>query len=276
MNVRLLPLDLDPGSARGLRLVFAAWTLAAVVLLLQGAVEQAIDRGAVSLEFLLRWRLYPVVLWAAVTPLVLAAAHRWPPRSGRWPVHVAVHGLLFSAWLLASNALLRLPDVLTEGPDGVGAEAVAAAVEYAPACALLWIALVLLAVRGEAAAPAVEAPADEDEVRDEPLALRVGYRTYLVARETVRRVEADGDYLQVHTGERTHRIRGPLKDFHRELDDDRFLRIHRSTVVNVRFVREVQPYFHGDYVAILKDGTELRVPRSRRGAIRRLLGADRA
>lgn len=279
----------DPGSVsgshRGLRVVVAAWAVVAVVLLLQGMVEQALDQGAITIEHLVRWRLYPVALWAAVTPAVMAASARWPATASRWPVHVAVHGALFSTWMLVSNALLRVPDAIAgDGAITVGREAVAAGVEYAPAGALLWIGLLVLGRRRAGRARAGAEPGEREPDRagaagdagsgaaEKPLSLRVGYRTYLVRPAAIRWVEADGDYLRVHTEERTHRIRGPMKAFQRELGDERFLRIHRSTLVNVGFIREVQPYFHGDYVAILRDGTELRIPRSRRKVIRRLRG----
>lgn len=273
MNLHVPALDPELGSARGLRVLLAAWAVAAAVLLVQGAAEQVVDRGTVTLEFLLRWRLLPVALWAAASPAVLLAGRRWPVSSRRWPFDLIVHGGLFSAWMVASNVVLRLPDLITRtGVAAVGSESLAAAVEYAPPGALVWMGLVALARRAPRADGADLERREDDGDREDPLQLRVGYRTYLVSREAIRWVEADGDYLRVHTAERTHRIRGPMKAFRRELGDDRFLRIHRSTLVNVDFVREVQPYFHGDYVAILRDGTELRIPRSRRQAIERLRG----
>jgi two-component system LytT family response regulator len=52
-------------------------------------------------------------------------------------------------------------------------------------------------------------------------------------------------------------MRRSLKKLGEQLDPARFLRIHRSTIVNVDRVRELQPLFHGEYAVILKDGTEL-------------------
>lgn len=301
MNVRARLRDTILGERRA-RYLIVAWALAAVAVVLQGAAQQAVGPGTWSAEFLLRWRLYPVTLWAAATPLVLAAARRWPLPAPGWGGHVAVHGVLFSAWMLVSNALLRIPDAVMGDTIGLDREVVAAAIEHAPAGAVLWACLVVVVglrwsrpgrtssgprVHGGApslrkdetsSAPEEPSPAERGPVRGagdrvaSPLSLREGHRTYLVPREAVRWVEASGDYLRVHTERRSYRIRGPMKAFQRELGDERFLRIHRSTLVNLSFIREVQPYFHGDYVAILQDGTELRVPRSRRAAIRRLRG----
>lgn len=298
---------ISAGFSRGtpsMRYVWGAWVLAAIAVLGQGAVVEVLGRGTVTAEFLLRWRLLPVGLWAGVTPVVLAAARRWPVPAARWPAHVAVHLVLFFAWMLLSNLLLRVPELTGPGAAGLGAvggASVWAAFEYGPAGALLWAGLVAVgsgpdavgsgaavgtATRGRGARTPAGSRADRAATggrRDrgvargaEPLALREGYRTHRVPREAVRWVEADGDYLRVHTAERSYRIRGPMKAFLRRLDDERFLRIHRSTLVNVDFVREVQPYFHGDWMAILRDGTELRVPRTRRAAIGRLRGRPRS
>ena len=245
-----------------MRYVYAAWALAAVVAILQGVAGRTLGGDAVTAEFLLRWRLCPVALWAAATPGVLAAGRRWPVPGDGWRVNLAVHAVLFAAWMVLSNLLLRAPDVVAAGPTGIGPASLWAAVEYAPTGAVVWAGLVAV---GRSRGPRREAP----------LSLREGHRAHLVPRAAVRWVEADGDYLRVHTAERSYRIRGPMKAFLSHLDDDRFLRIHRSTLVNIDFVREVQPYFHGDWMAILRDGTELRVPRTRRAALRRLRGLRR-
>lgn len=255
--------------------------MAAVVILLQGVAEQLVDRGTVSIEFLLRWRLFPVALWAAVTPFIFAATRRWPVASTGWPVHLAIHGALFGVWMTLSNALLRIPDLMAGDTAWFGRRVIAAAIEYAPGGAILWVGLVLVGRGLGRTAKRVASPSTSDEAAPsveaqvaEPLLLREGYRTHIVPRSALRWVEAEGDYLRVYTDRRSYRIRGPMKAFERELGDERFLRIHRSTLVNVHFIREVQPYFHGDYMAILRDGTELRIPRSRRAIIRRLRGSQ--
>lgn len=285
---------------RRLRIGVVLWTLAACAVLVQGTVDQVVDHGRVTAEFLVRWRLYPIALWGVVAPLVLRAGGRWPFSASSWTMDLAVHGALFSGWMLLSNALLRLPELLVGADVEVGLEAMAAAVDHAPAGAVVWAGLVAIGRRtarrsvapaaqpttsagssrteggrpAEASRPAENEAGTVARSRRAPLPLQVGYRTYLVHRRDIRWVEADGDYLRVHTDGRTHRIRGPMKAFRRELDDPRFLRIHRSSLVNVDFVREVQPLFHGDHVAILRDGTKLRIPRSRPEVIRKLRGAE--
>lgn len=252
----------------------AIWGTAAALVLAQGILQQMMAGDEVTAGFLLRWRLFPIALWGAAAPAVLAAARRWPLPTARWPVHGAFHAVLFGAWMITSNALLRLPDVSDSGLAGVGEDAVLAAVAHAPPAALIWLLLLVAGARTGTRRGANGTGGSSRVSREKPLSLRSGYRTHLVPREAVRWVEADGDYVRVHTPDGVLRVRTTMKALQRRLGDARFVRIHRSALVSVGFVREVQSYFHGDHVAILRDGTELRVPRSRREARRRLLDPD--
>ncbi len=92
--------------------------------------------------------------------------------------------------------------------------------------------------------------------------VREGAHIRFLPVDDVRYIESDGNHLQLHLADGgSARIRRPLKDLMAVLDPRRFVRIHRSTAVNLDFVREVQPWFSGDYVALMKAGEELRVSR---------------
>jgi two-component system LytT family response regulator len=77
-------------------------------------------------------------------------------------------------------------------------------------------------------------------------------------------IEAQGDYVQVHAAGRKHLLRRKVSVLERELPGETFARIHRSTIINVTRVRELQPLYHGDYAVILLDGTRLTMSRSYR------------
>jgi two-component system LytT family response regulator len=94
-------------------------------------------------------------------------------------------------------------------------------------------------------------------------------RTQFVRVDEVDWMEADGKYVRLHAGARAHLIRCTLAAVAERLDPAHFVRIHRSTVVNVGRIREVQPWMGGDHLAILRDGTQLRVSRTFRGALLR-------
>ena len=97
-------------------------------------------------------------------------------------------------------------------------------------------------------------------------------RIHFVSAADVDWIEADGNYAVLHAGERRHRLRVPMRTLARGLDPARFYQIHRSTIVNLDRVRELQPWFGGDYVAILRNGTKLRVSRTRAPRLLRPLG----
>lgn len=85
-------------------------------------------------------------------------------------------------------------------------------------------------------------------------------------------IEADGDYVRLHTGKSSHLLRSTLASLETQLDPAVFVRIHRSTIVRLARVRELQPYFHGEYVVFLHDGTKLKLSRSYRERLQAALG----
>jgi two-component system LytT family response regulator len=87
-------------------------------------------------------------------------------------------------------------------------------------------------------------------------------------------VEAKDNYVVVHAAARSYKGRERISDVEVQLDARRFVRIHRSTIVHVAKIREVQPLTHGDHAVILRDGTVLRVARSRRQVLSEALGLD--
>ena len=94
-------------------------------------------------------------------------------------------------------------------------------------------------------------------------AVRSDGRVRFVAAADVDWIEADGNYMVLHVGETRHRLRASLGGLTEGLDPKRFVRIHRSVIVNIDRIREVQPWFGGDYIAILHTGAKLRVSRLR-------------
>jgi two-component system LytT family response regulator len=95
-------------------------------------------------------------------------------------------------------------------------------------------------------------------------------RVHTIAAEEVDWIEGARNYVRLHVGDRTHLLRGPLTAIHAQLDPRLFARIHRSIIVNVDRVGEVQPWVGGDYVAVLTSGKKLRVSRNFRETILRL------
>jgi two-component system LytT family response regulator len=100
-------------------------------------------------------------------------------------------------------------------------------------------------------------------------AVRSDGRVRFVPASDVDWIEADGNYILLHVGDAHHRLRASLTGLTVELDPKQFVRIHRSVIVNVGRIREVQPWFGGDYIALLHTGAKLRVSRLRAASLLR-------
>lgn len=87
-------------------------------------------------------------------------------------------------------------------------------------------------------------------------------------------IEAEGNYLRLHSNGTSHLVRGNMNEMERKLDPARFMRIHRSTIVNLQRVREVQPWFHGYHRVVMNNGQELKLSRHQKDKLRVLLGKE--
>ena len=92
--------------------------------------------------------------------------------------------------------------------------------------------------------------------------MRIGHRTRLVRADDVEWIGADGDYAVLHAGGQTHVVRESLHVLGQRLDPKRFVRIHRSAIVRLDRVAEIQPLSNRDAMLRLHDGTPLRVSRT--------------
>jgi len=91
------------------------------------------------------------------------------------------------------------------------------------------------------------------------IVVRSDRRTTIVDVADIDWVETRGDYLALHAGSDVHLHRGTLGTLEQRLDPAEFVRIHRSTLVRLSRIRELEPYFHGDYAVTLQDSTRLRL-----------------
>lgn len=89
-------------------------------------------------------------------------------------------------------------------------------------------------------------------------------RVFFLKVDEIDWIEAAGNYVKLHTGREAHMIRETMNGIEGKLDPDKFLRIHRSTVVNIDRIKELHPMFSGDYAVILRNGTELALSRNYR------------
>ncbi len=89
-------------------------------------------------------------------------------------------------------------------------------------------------------------------------------RVFFLRTDEVDWIEAAGNYAKLHVGREGHLIRETMNGLESKLNPDKFLRIHRSTLVNIDRIKELNPLFSGDYTVLLKNGVELTLSRNYR------------
>jgi two-component system, LytTR family, response regulator len=105
------------------------------------------------------------------------------------------------------------------------------------------------------------------EVKNEPkylkrIPVKSASGTTFVSTEEIDWISAAGHYLELHIGNETHLIREKLSVIETKLDPQIFMRIHRSTIVNLDRIKSLHPMFNGDQLVILKNGRELNLSRN--------------
>jgi two-component system LytT family response regulator len=87
-------------------------------------------------------------------------------------------------------------------------------------------------------------------------------------------LEASGDYVKIHLKNNNYLVNDSLSNFETTLAPDTFIRVHRSHMVNVKFIIEFKPYFNGEYILVMGNGQEVKLSRSYKDKIRTLLGKE--
>lgn len=108
---------------------------------------------------------------------------------------------------------------------------------------------------------------------DERVVVKVDGRHVFLDAADITWIEVVDKDIRLHVGGKTMNVREPMNSISQRLDPTRFVRVHRSAIVNRSHVREIQPWFKGDYVIILRDGTRVVSGPSYRSAVQELIGA---
>lgn len=220
------------------------------------------------------------VLGAFATPVVAALMRRFPMEGAAARRHLAVHGagaavLAFS--LIAVSCLLaplaQLGDTrpfLAALPEHLMANWLLLAFSIAGLAALLHTAHVRHADRAQAVTDAA--------TQARPAYLRLVQiktrgRLEIVELNTVDWIEAQGNYVALHCAARTHLLRETLSAFEMKLDPTAFVRVHRSRLVAIARIAEIQPLANGDSLIRMSVGTELRLSRSHRRQVHERLAS---
>jgi two-component system LytT family response regulator len=131
----------------------------------------------------------------------------------------------------------------------------------------------LFALLEDRNAPRTEQPESRFLTR---LMIKSASRVFFLKVDEIDWIGADDYYVKLHAGRKSHLLRETMNDMEARLDPSKFLRIHRSTIVNIDRIREMRPHFNGDYMVVLHDGTELKLSRSRREQVQAILKTGRS
>jgi two-component system LytT family response regulator len=117
-------------------------------------------------------------------------------------------------------------------------------------------------------------PLQATRISPDRIAVRNNGRVVFVKLADIDWIEAADNYVCLHCGRETHVVRETMNELEARLDPAQFLRVHRSSIVNLDRVRELQPWFRGDYRILLRDGTQLTLTKNHREKLesRLLLG----
>ena len=115
------------------------------------------------------------------------------------------------------------------------------------------------------------------DIKPEPqkldrLVVKSGGRVFFLRTQEIDWIEAAGNYVRLHLGEESHLFRETMNNMEGRLDAQRFVRIHRSRIVNTDRIKEMQPWFNGEYVVVLQNGTRLTLSRGYREKLQERLG----
>ena len=297
------PLRLASGDRRvvGPAIILAIWALVAMVAAVQAVALVRLD-GRRGLGDAILARLSILPLWALATPFILRSARRFRVVDAERHLSlaaIAIHAALGSVFIVLTNLAIRLPAAFGPVADGGGfapliRSTMQGVAEYFPPALVVYGVIVaighfvyrppaLTTSASPAPAPSIapaiveapDAPAPSAIAPiDGHITVRQWNRVHLVRVEDIDFVEAEDNYVVVHAASKAYKGRDRISDVESQLDARRFVRIHRSTIVHVAKIREVQPLTHGDHAVILRDGKVLRVARSRRQALEQALGVQ--
>ena len=104
------------------------------------------------------------------------------------------------------------------------------------------------------------------------LTIKLTGRTILLPTDEIDWIETYGNYLKVHVGRESHLIRGTMQSMETKLNPEKFVRVHRSAMVNVEKIKEIYPRSNGDQDLILQNGQQLMLSRNYRDKFFSLLG----
>jgi len=111
-----------------------------------------------------------------------------------------------------------------------------------------------------------------DQPKTDRLVVKSGGRLFFLRTDEIDWVQAAGNYVRLHVGSASHLLRETMNAIEGRLDPEKFFRIHRSRMVNMERIQEMQPWLNGEYAVLLRTGTRLTLSRGYREKLQDRLG----
>lgn len=106
----------------------------------------------------------------------------------------------------------------------------------------------------------------------ERLVIKNGGRVFFLHVQDIYCIEAEGNYVRVYDNQKGYLLRETISSLEEQLDPKQFLRIHRSAIVKLDRIKEMQPWFHGEYRIIMENGKQLALSRNYRAHLQEAVG----
>ena len=111
-----------------------------------------------------------------------------------------------------------------------------------------------------------------DQPKTDRLVVKSGGRLFFLRTDEIDWIEAAGNYVRLHVGTTSHLLRETMNSIEARLDPEKFFRIHRSRIVNMERIQEMQPWLNGEYAVVLRNGTRVTLSRGYREKLQERLG----
>lgn len=243
------------------------WILAGLVLFISGLGHQSI------LSSLVRNGLFVIVGFSLSLALRYAYRQVWKKHESIFVSGIAAVGLSYLAGMISGFMLNPITFYAFRG--GLGQEpfmALFAGVLNFAFVYMLWTAgyYGMKHYVNQLAAP--KNPEKPTFLQRIPIDL--SKKILLVKTEDITHIQADGDYIKIHTSDQSYLKRIPLSKLEASLDKSVFQRIHRSSIVNINMVSSLKPHINGEFFLVLSNGKELKLSRTYRHVLKSHLDAD--
>ena len=262
------------------------WVILAIAFFISGSIVQRMDANRHGIDIqnweILSWEASSMIVVLALIPLILYFDNRLPLRWSNFKVSVPAHigfSIVFSALHVAMMVGIRKIVYwfnhsfydFGEISEQFFYEYLKDAQTYATVLVIVYLYRhLILRLQGEASLLDVS---DTDahkvaEVKPERILVKKLGREFLIKVCDIERIEAAGNYVNIHIADRVYPLRETMIKIEQRLDDDKFRRVHRSHIINLDHLEEIKPFENGDARILLDSGDTVPMSRAYRKSIR--------